>query len=94
MTLCGTPDWCVLFWQWDQFKVLFKLEIGAPLSGEHDLAKQHWQCSMGNLSTELLALVTGPDTYRMIKVDDNFAGATVTHSTIDTSKMDFEADSI
>ena len=34
MTLCGTPDWCLLFWQWDQFKVLFKLEIGQPLLGE------------------------------------------------------------
>ena len=49
---------------------------------------------MQNLSTDLLALVTGPDTFRMVKVDDNFAGATVMHSSIDTSKMDFEADSI
>jgi hypothetical protein len=32
-----------------------------------------------------MAVVTGPDCYRMISVDDNFAGARVTVGTVDTS---------
>jgi len=61
---------------------------------EANLAKEHWQCSMQNLSTDLLALVTGPDTYRMVKVDDNFAGATVMQTSIDTSKIECDVEPI
>lgn len=39
-------------------------------------------------------MVTGPDCFRMIKVDDNFAGATITHSSIDTSKNEFEVEAL
>ena len=85
MTLCGDPDWCILFWQWDQFKVLSKLKINPLLIEEQILSCQTWQCSMVNMGSELMAVVTGPNCYRMIDVDDNFAGARIKVAEVDTS---------
>jgi hypothetical protein len=30
ITLCGEPDWCLLLWNWDNGKVLTKVNVGAP----------------------------------------------------------------
>ena len=27
VTLCGKEDWCVLVWQWDQFKILSRIDL-------------------------------------------------------------------
>jgi hypothetical protein len=43
MTLAGEPDWTLLFWQWDIFKVLFKVKIGEmDLTGMAHLNKKHF----------------------------------------------------
>jgi hypothetical protein len=36
ITLCGEPDWCLIFWNWDGGKILFKVDIGAPDLGHLD----------------------------------------------------------
>ena len=88
MTLCGEPDWCLLFWQWDMFKVLFKIDIGAvDLGAMGHLNKKHFQCSVSMLSTELYGVVTGPNTYKFLKIDDAFNKAEITVSSIDTSDI-------
>jgi len=42
-TLCGEPDWTILAWQWDTFKVLRKFPIGTPdFQAMAGLTKMHY----------------------------------------------------
>lgn len=90
MTLCGDPDWSLLLWQWDTFKVLFKLQLAKPdLTADAQLSKSHYQCSISNLSTEMIAVVTGPHMYAFIQVADGaFNHAVVKKDSLDTSTCD------
>ena len=88
MTLAGDTDWTLLFWQWDMFKVLFKIKIAEmDLSSMAHLNKKHFQCSIQMLSTELYGVVTGPGTYRFLKIADNFAQADMMVEGIDTNDI-------
>jgi WD40 repeat protein len=91
ITLAGEPDWSLLFWQWDQFKCLFKIDIGqADLSSMAHLNKKNWQCSVAMLSSELNVIVTGPNTYKFLKVDSNFCSAEMSVTSLDTSDIQVE----
>ena len=55
VTLCGEPDWCVLLWQHDVFKMLARINlyISEPPAGNS------FQISEFNVSTHLVVAVTG-----------------------------------
>ena len=47
MTLCGEPDWCLLLWRWDDFKVMARVDLSLfdpSLEG-------HFQLSFQNINT-------------------------------------------
>jgi len=27
ITLCGDPDWCLILWRWDDFKILARISL-------------------------------------------------------------------
>ena len=70
VTLCGDPDWCVLLWQHDMFKVLARIDIGVqdPTIGST------FQMSYRNVSTELVVTLTGAGIYRWIEVNNSMNG--------------------
>ena len=72
VTLCGDPDWCVLLWQHDMFKILARIDIGVqdPTIGST------FQMSYRNVSTELVVTLTGTGIYRWIEVNNSMNGFT------------------
>jgi hypothetical protein len=70
VTLCGDPDWCVLLWQHDMFKVLARIDIEVqdPTIGST------FQMSYRNVSTELVVTLTGAGIYRWIEVNNSMNG--------------------
>jgi hypothetical protein len=71
MTLAGAPDWTLIFWQWDQYKVLSKIALGVDPAADMSL-DHHWQVSFNYFQSELFAAVTGPDKYMYIACEENF----------------------
>lgn len=73
VTLCGDPDWCVLLWQHDIFKMLARIDLGIvdPPTGNT------FQISEFNVSTHLVVAVTGPSCFKFLKVNDGMNGFTV-----------------
>ena len=65
VTLSGAPDWEVIFWKWDTFKLLarIKLNVVSP-----DLDPKTFTISMMGSSSGLRVVVTGEQTYRFMKV--------------------------
>jgi len=78
VTLCGDPDWCVLLWQHDIFKMLARIDLGIvdPPSGNT------FQISESNASTNLVVAVTGPGCFRYLKVNDGLNSFTVLKDTL------------
>ena len=70
VTLCGEPDWCVLLWQHDMFKILARIDLGFndPTIGHT------FQMSYRNVSTELVVTLTGQGVYRWIEVNNSMSG--------------------
>ena len=70
VTLCGDPDWCVLLWQHDMFKILARIDLGFndPTIGST------FQMSYRNVSTELVVTITGQGVYRWIEVNNSMNG--------------------
>lgn len=73
LTLTGDPDWSVLLWQWDQFKVLQKVQLNRPgIPDDYWLdSNLSFQISMQSMATDLFAAVTGPDLFCYLKIDGN-----------------------
>ena len=67
VTLAGRPDWCVQLWQHDVFKLhtQIALNIVDPLEG------YTFQISECYMSCELNIVVTGPQTYRYLRIADS-----------------------
>jgi hypothetical protein len=76
VTLCGEPDWCILLWQHDMFKILARIDLGFndPMTG------CAFQMSYRNVSTELVVTLTGAGVYRWIEVNNAMNGFKVMHS--------------
>jgi WD40 repeat protein len=78
ITLCGQPDWMLLFWDWDKEKVMAKINIGitgipASISQKQVLPGQpepefNYSVSFNPFECEYI-VVTGPDTYKYYKID-------------------------
>ena len=61
MTLSGEGDWCAILWQWDQLKMLAKVDIrvaGDPATVQPSSFQISLHPVMG-----LACVVTGTDTY-------------------------------
>ena len=81
MTLSGEGDWCVVLWQWDQFKMLAKFDLGLvdppePLT---------FQVSLYQIRTNMICLVTGVDTYKYLTLEENLRSFNEVHAELDTS---------
>lgn len=66
VTLSGAPDWEVIFWKWDTFKLLarIKLNVVSP-----DLDPKSFTISM--MTSGLKVVVTGEQTYRFMQVSSD-----------------------
>ena len=71
VTLCGEPDWCVLLWQHDVFKMLARINLSIS-----DPVANTFQISEFNVSTHLVVVVTGPQCFNFMKINDNNLGFT------------------
>ena len=56
ITLSGEPDWEVILWKWDTFKLLARIPLQVTVQEPNPLA---FQCSIQNVATELMVVVTG-----------------------------------
>ncbi len=76
VTLCGEPDWCILLWQHDMFKILARIDLGFndPMAGST------FQMSYRNVSTELVVTIPVSGVYRWIEVNNAMNGFKVMHS--------------
>lgn len=66
VTLCGEPDYCVLLWQHDVFKMLARINLNIP---EPPIGNS-FNISYVNMSTHFLVAVTGPGCFKWFKVAD------------------------
>jgi hypothetical protein len=71
VTLCGEPDWCIILWQHDIFKMLAKINLNIV-----DPIANTFQISEFNVSTHLVVAVTGPSCFQYFKVNDGMNGFT------------------
>lgn len=75
ITLTGAPDWMLIFWNWDQLKIMAKVKIGitgipASMSQKDgELEYSNFQISF-NPNTPDQIVVTGFDTYKYYKMTD------------------------
>ena len=60
------------------------------LSGMAHLNKKNFQCSISMLSTDLYAVVTGPNVYKFLKIHDSFAQVDMMVESLDTSGIQVE----
>lgn len=76
VTLSGEPDWCAILWQWDQFKMLAKVDLNIvdpvePLT---------FQISLAQIMSDMVCVVTGSQTYKYIKLEENFRSFRLLHT--------------
>ena len=55
------------------------------MSSMAHLNKKNFQCSISMLSTDLYGVVTGPGTYKFLKIESSFASAEMMVTDLDTS---------
>ena len=65
ITLSGEPDWEIILWKWDTFKLLARVPLHVTAPEVNPLS---FQCSIQNIATELMVVATGTQTYRYMKV--------------------------
>jgi hypothetical protein len=82
ITLCGDPDWCIIFWQWESSKVIFKMPLLNHDPNTHEeLNRVHFQLSLKHttLNNTMNAVVTGPGVFQYYKVENDFSDAKLIH---------------
>ena len=81
VTLCGEPDWCLLLWRWDEFKILAteKINISQPPPDSV------FQISMQNISTQSIVCVTGPSCYRYYQLNEDLSKFECHYSTLEVA---------
>jgi len=67
ITLCGDPDWCLILWRWDDFKVLARINLDVV----NPEAVGTWQMSFYTMNTQSFVTVTGPQCYRYYQMSDD-----------------------
>ena len=79
VTLSGEGDWCAILWQWEQLKMLAKIDLSVvePIEAEEALT---FQVTLNNIMSNLVCVVTGKDTYKYFKVEDNMRSFQEMHS--------------
>ena len=84
ITLSGEPDWQLILWNWDKFKVLAKIDINVTAPVPNPLT---FQCSLQTIATELIAVVTGTGTYRYMKLAANFHSFEIKEQEIESNDL-------
>ena len=77
VTLSGEDDWCVILWQWDQLKMLAKVDLNIVEPNLEEL--KTFQVSLHPVMG-LVCVVTGFDCYQYMKVEENLRALNVVHS--------------
>lgn len=75
VTLSGEGDWCAILWQWDSFKMLAKVDLNVV----DPLDTSAFQISL-YYTTQMVCTVTGQNTYKFFKLEDNMRAFKETHS--------------
>ena len=75
VTLCGDGDWCAILWQWDQMKMLAKMDLNIV----DPIEPMTFQISLYKV-TDLVCVVTGPNTYKYLKTEDGMRSFKEMHS--------------
>ena len=65
ITLSGDPDWEIILWKWDTFKLLGRISLDLT---NYDVDPKQFQISAMKIGAELKIAVTGPNTFRYISV--------------------------
>ena len=78
VTLCGDGDWCAILWQWEQKKMLAKVDISVINPAELDL--NLFQISLAHIITDPVCVVTGPNTFKYYKIKDHHRNFREVHS--------------
>ena len=68
--MCGEPDFCLLFWQWDAYKLLSKIKLG--LNDVSVDAK--FNLSGHIVQTDLFLCVSGPEEFRFMRCHYDMSG--------------------
>lgn len=80
--MCGEPDYCVLIWSWDVFKILCRVELGI---NEIPQCIYNFQISIANVSTDLMISVTGPNVFRYMKCNPDMSGVEMLHTQLNAA---------
>ena len=77
ITLVGENDWCAILWQWDQFKMLAKIDLNV-VDPHYEIST--FQISLAQIMSDMVCVVTGTSTYKYMKIEDNFRNIREMHS--------------
>ena len=89
VTLSGEGDWCAILWQWDQLKMLAKVDLNVVEPNLEEL--RTFQISLHPVMG-LACVVTGFDTYHYMKLEENFRAFNVTHTELQTGRDDISTE--
>lgn len=70
LTLTGEPDWSLILWKWDSSKIQAMINISFTTPQGSIASQLPFQCSF-NPFDQNAVVVTGPNTYKYLKVQDN-----------------------
>jgi len=76
VTLSGEGDWCAILWQWDQFKMLAKIDLNVI----DPVESLTFQISLTLISSDMICVVTGSNTYKFMKMEENLRSFKEMHS--------------
>jgi len=65
ITLSGDPDWEIILWKWDTFKLLGRISLNVTCA---DPNPGQFQVSAMKIGAELKVAVTGTDTFRYLSI--------------------------
>ena len=68
ITLSGEGDWCVIIWQWDQLKILAKVNLNF-VNLESELVG-NWQLSTKKIGQDIVCVVTGSNCFNYFKIEE------------------------
>jgi len=81
ITLCGEPDYCLILWQWDQFKILARINLNVPEPCNPNIP---FNLSFPNSHTELQCVVTGPRCFRFYEINGDLKNFETKHTQLST----------
>ena len=68
----------MIVWQWDQFKMLSRLDLNVVSPNETNI----FQVSMNQVMQDLVVVVTGSQTYNYLKLEENMRSINQVHDSL------------